>query len=357
MLRSGQIICGLCGLCALLLGYARHTAEAQEPTRIVTDSAGRRVEVPRTIARVLAAGPPASILLYTLAPEKMIGWVRMPTPAERNFLHESVRELPEYGRLTGRGGTANLENVLKLKPDLIIDSGSVRPTYVSLADSVQQQAKIPYLLLDGAFDKTPEVYRMLGDILEVQDRAQQLASYAEETLNGLGARLANIPEGERLRVYYGRGGNGLETGLAGSINMEVLDYVGAINVAASAGAGGLTKVSLERVLAWNPDVILALDTGFYRTVQTDPLWAPIKAVRNGRVYLVPRLPFGWFDGPPGVNRLIGVRWLMSILYPKQFPENLQGAIADFYRRFYHVAIGEQQMQALLQSATSARRER
>jgi iron complex transport system substrate-binding protein len=95
MLRSGQIVCGLCCLCALLLGYARHPTEAQEATRIVTDSAGRRVEVPRTIARVLAAGSPASILLYTLAPEKMIGWVRMPTPAERPFLHESVRELPE----------------------------------------------------------------------------------------------------------------------------------------------------------------------------------------------------------------------------------------------------------------------
>jgi iron complex transport system substrate-binding protein len=42
----------------------------------------------------------------------MIGWVRTPTPAEKAFLKESVRELPEYGRLTGRGGTANLENVL-----------------------------------------------------------------------------------------------------------------------------------------------------------------------------------------------------------------------------------------------------
>ena len=60
-----------------------------------------------------AAGPPASVLLYTLAPEKMIGWVRTPSPAEKAFLAESVRELPEYGRLTGRGGTANFEVVLR----------------------------------------------------------------------------------------------------------------------------------------------------------------------------------------------------------------------------------------------------
>src|SRR5262245_13347721 len=112
---------------------------AQDAPRPVTDSAGRRVELPPKVARVLAAGPAASILLYTLAPEKMIGWVRTPSPAEKAFLNESVRELPEYGRLTGRGGTANLEAVIKFNPDLILDIGSTGPTYVSLADNVQAQ--------------------------------------------------------------------------------------------------------------------------------------------------------------------------------------------------------------------------
>ena len=259
----------------------------------------------------------------------MIGWVRTPGPAEKAFLLESVRELPEYGRLTGRGNTANLENVLKFKPDLIIDIGSVGPTYVSLANNVQEQTKIPYVLLDGTFNKTPEVYRLLGDLLGVKDRAEQLARYADETLNGLGARIAAIPEAERPRVYYGRGVNGLETGLAGSINMEVLERVGAINVAASAGTGGITKVSIEQVLSWNPDVILALDPAFYSAVATDPLWSSVKAVRDKRIYLSPNLPYGWFDAPPGVNRLIGVRWLTSILYPKQFPEDLRGVTARF----------------------------
>jgi iron complex transport system substrate-binding protein len=304
---------------------------------------------------VLAAGPPASILLYTLAPEKMIGWVRSPSPAEKAFLLESVRELPEYGRLTGRGNTANLENVLKFKPDLILDIGSVGPTYVSLADNVQEQTKIPYILLDGRFDKTPQMYRLLGDLLGVKDRAEQLARYADETLNGLVARVASIPQAERPRAYYGRGPNGLETGLAGSINMEVLERVGAVNVAAAAGTGGITKVSIEQVLSWNPDVILALDPGFYRSVGSDPLWSSVKAVNDKRIYLAPNLPYGWFDAPPGVNRLIGVRWLMSILYPKQFPENLRNITRDFYRLFYQVDLSEQQIDTLLASATTSKR--
>jgi iron complex transport system substrate-binding protein len=346
-----------CNSLALLLIGLWSPASAQEPTRTITDSAGRGVEISQRISRVLAAGPPASVLLYTLAPEKMIGWVRTPGPAEKAFLLESVRELPEYGRLTGRGNTANLENVLKFKPDLIIDIGSVGPTYVSLADNVQEQTKIPYVLLDGTFNKTPEVYRLLGELLGVKERAEQLARYADDTLNGLAARIAAIPEVERPRVYYGRGANGLETGLAGSINLEVLERVGAVNVAASAGTGGITKVSIEQVLSWNPDVILALDPGFYSAVATDPLWSSAKAVRDKRIYLSPNLPYGWFDAPPGVNRLIGVRWLTSILYPKQFPEDLRGVTRDFYKLFYQVDLSEQQVDSLLASATASKRER
>jgi iron complex transport system substrate-binding protein len=65
--------------------------------------------------------------------------------------------------------------------------------------------------------------------------------------------------------------------------MEVLERVGAINIAAAAGTGGLSKVSLEQVLAWNPDVILALDPMFYTSVSADPLWSSVKAVREGRI--------------------------------------------------------------------------
>jgi iron complex transport system substrate-binding protein len=336
----------------IALTFFASSAGFAQDTKKIADSAGRSVEIPKRIFRVMAAGPPASILLYTLAPEKMIGWVRTPTPAEKVFLKESARDLPEYGRLTGRGGTANLENVLSFKPDLIIDIGGVGPTYVSLANNVQEQTKIPYVLLDGTFTKIPQMYRLLGDLLDVKDRAEELARYADETLHGLQARLAGIPEVERPRVYYGRGVNGLETGLAGSINLEVLERVGAINVAAAAGTGGLTRVSMEQILSWNPDVLLALDPAFYRSVGTDPLWASVKAVQDKRIYLAPNLPWGWFDAPPGVNRLIGVRWLTSILYPKQFPENLQATTRQFYKLFYQVDLTNEEVAMLLTNATS-----
>ena len=158
-------------LCFLVLLAVITCAEA----RTVTDSAGRTVEVPDRIDKVFAAGPPASILLYILAPEKMTGWPNPPTAEERPFIAPAYRDLPALGRLTGRGGTANLEVVLNTKPDLIIDFGSVRDTYVSLADNVQAQTKIPYVLIDGRFSATPAALRLLGDILGLKERGETLA--------------------------------------------------------------------------------------------------------------------------------------------------------------------------------------
>jgi iron complex transport system substrate-binding protein len=135
----------------LIVGILASTTLADADARTVTDSAGRRVEVPDRVGRVFAAGPPASVLGYPVAPEKLAGWSRAATPDERGYLAEPYRDLPELGRLTGRGDTANLEVVLATKPDLILDFGGVGDTYVSLADRVQAQAGIPYLLIDGRF--------------------------------------------------------------------------------------------------------------------------------------------------------------------------------------------------------------
>jgi iron complex transport system substrate-binding protein len=111
--------------------------------------------------------------------------------------------------------------------------------------------------------------------------------------------------------------------------------------------GGLTDVSLEQVLAWNPDVIVTIDRAFAASVGQDPTWASVAAVRSGRVHLSPSLPFGWVDLPPSVNRLIGLWWLGKILYPDLFPEDMRALTRDFYRDFYHVQVSEAQIDRLL----------
>ena len=316
--------------------------------RIVTDSSGRRVVLPDRVERVFPAGPPASVVVYMLAPEKLLGWTRAISPPERPFLPDRYADLPELGRLTGRGNTVNLETVVAAKPDAVVDVGSTAPTFVSLADRVQEQTRVPTVLIDGHLADSPRTFRMLGGLMGVPERGEELARYAETTLAEVRRRFDGVPEDRRLKVYMARGPRGLQTGIRGSINVEALDVAGVRNVAAeNLGNGGLVNVSMEQVLAWQPDAIVTIDRGFYESVWTDPLWQGVKAVRDRRVYLSPGLPFTWIDSPPAANRLLGLRWLGAVLYPDLFPEDLREETRRFHALFYHREPTAEQIDALL----------
>jgi iron complex transport system substrate-binding protein len=331
----------IAGLCAAA-GLPR-AGDAQRAGML--DGAGRTVPMPARVTRVFPAGPPAAILLYTLAPELLIGWPRANRPQERELLLPEIGGRPEVGRITGRGNTANLEAVLAHQPDLILDVGSLDATYTSLADRVQQQTGIPYALFDGRLQSIPQNYRTLGALLGRSSQGNELARAADDIMELVTRRIGEIAMERRPRVYYARGPRGLETGLGDSINVESIELL-ARNVAAET-RGGLATVSLEQVLLWNPDVIITIDQDFAAAVRRDPAWASMPAVRNDRVHLTPQLPFGWVDFPPGVNRLIGLPWLARILYPELFPEGIREPTRRFYRRFYHVDLTDPQLDRVL----------
>jgi iron complex transport system substrate-binding protein len=122
--------CVIAGASALALVPRAATAQ-----RVVKDSAGRSITLPTKVERIFAAGGPAAVAVYVMRPDAVVGWPRANRPEEKPYLLPAVRDLPEVGMLTGRGDTANVELLLKTKPDLVLDFGSVRGTFVSLADS------------------------------------------------------------------------------------------------------------------------------------------------------------------------------------------------------------------------------
>ena len=145
----------------------------------------------------------------------------------------------------------------------------------------------------------------------------------------------DLPAAARDRVYLAREPNGLETGLTGSINTEIIERAGGINVAArGAQRAGIANVSMEQVIAWAPDTIVTWDANFFASYGTNPLWATVPAVAAKRVYLAPRLPFGWIDAPPSINRYIGLRWIARLLYPDRFREDIRTTAREFFKLFY-----------------------
>jgi len=314
-------------------GGIRAIAQSTKPSLI---TAFGHVPPPSDIKRIFAAGGPASVLLAVLAPHKMLGWPSQMSSKVLDALGSPLRDLPVLGRLSGRGSTIPTETLLALKPDLILDAGSVDDTYLSTAQRVTEQTGIPYVVIEGRLADSARQLLEAGRLLGAEARGNALADYAEEILSSAARVRKAIPLEKRPRVYYGRGQEGLETGMVGSLHMEAIDIAGGYNVAAQGGEKiGIARVSLEQIIGWAPEVILTQDGNFATRILEDPLWRTIPAVQTKRVYCAPTIPFGWLDVPPSINRLAGVIWLLAHLHSVG-KDDLERKTAEFNRLFYGI---------------------
>ncbi len=344
--RVTRLVLGA-SLAAALLAFAGNAgADAQQ--RLVVDSAGRKVTLPASVAHVMAAGPPAAVLLYTLAPDALLGWPVKLRAEALALLPPKVAALPVVGSLTSRHAAIGPEAVAALHPDLIVDVGTIDERYAALADRIQQATGIPYLLLDGTLLRAPESYRMLGPLLGQAERGEELAREAARLLAEAAAAKAALSE-RRPRVFYGRGPDALQTAPPGSILAEALEVSGAANVLPDPGKGGST-VTIEQIAGWAPDMLLLSAPEARQAVLTQPAWQAVVAVRAHRVYLAPDAPFGWIDEPPSVNRLLGLHWLAGILASGAPPADMKETARGFYRRFYGIELTDAQLDRLLAPA-------
>jgi iron complex transport system substrate-binding protein len=203
---------------------------APPEARSVADATGRTVQVPDRIERVMPGGQPAAVLLYTIAPEKMIAWPHSPSPAAKSLLGPSFAELPALPPLA-RDGKVQTEQIQAARPDMILDYGSTSPRYADRATMVQEATGIPVLLLDGRPERTPEIYRVLGGMLGTEEQAADLAVQAERLLTITRERAHARREAGPIRVYYARSADGLTTATAASSLGDVLRLIGLVNVA------------------------------------------------------------------------------------------------------------------------------
>lgn len=324
--------------------------------RPFTDQAGRKLTVPDKITKVYCMSPTCQVMMYTLAPDLLAGWNYEPTPGEKALLVPPYDHLPVLGGWYGRNNTGNLEQIMKVHPDVMVSIGT--PGKTSVEDRVQAQTGIPVVTGTWEIDKIADNYRMLGELTGRRARAKELADYAAKALGEVKAKVAAIPADQRRRVYYAEGPKGLNTDPGGSAHAESILYAGGKNVAEVPTDHGFGEipVSMEQVFVWNPEVIIAgydhehSPGVFYSTVWNDPLWRQIKAVKAGAVYESPQFPFNWIDRPPSANRIIGIRWLAKTFYPNLFAFDLKSETRRFYKLFYHRTLSDAELNTLIAQA-------
>lgn len=247
---------------------------------------------------VFAAGQPAALLIWALAPGRLIGWPRRPAPVALDLMSPGAATLAETGALASGGRPAGLEAVAALEPSLILDYGDLEPAYRAMAEQVRRRLSVDYRLIDGALERTPDALAEAGRLLGAVERGVRLADQARTILSGW-----RRPAGSGPQFYYARGGDGLETAFGDALAVQVLTGAGWTNVAV--GGRELGRVSREQVAAWDPEIVVTLDSGFAEAAGQDPVWRRRRDGARRELLLLPEQPFGWIDRPPSINRLMG----------------------------------------------------
>jgi iron complex transport system substrate-binding protein len=339
-------------------GSATPTAGAAQSKVTITDQAGRKVTIPESIRTVYCTSPMGTNLVYTLAPDMLVGWNISPTPLEKEYIPAKYRNVVGLGGWFGKNTTGNVEEIIKRSPDVVLSIGDIDSSSISEADRIQGLLNIPVIVVDGSLAKTAEAYRYLGKLLGAEARGEELAKYADKILQEAAVNKAKIPDSQRVSVYYAEGAKGLNTDPEGSDHTEVLSLIGAKNIAqvpVDQSGYGMSPVSLEQVLAWNPAMILVASdpdnqSQAYDLITKGSDWANITAVKTKQVYEIPHGPFDWFDRPPCVGRLLGMEWLGNLLYPDVYKMDIKAEVKNFYKVFYHYDLTDEQLSTLMARA-------
>lgn len=326
------------------------SSEESKAAGSLTDMAGRPITEVKEAKKLCALSPDGAIMVYALAPDRLLGWNYQLNDLEKSQI------LPEYSDLpvVGMGDNLNKEAIIELAPDYcIMVVRKMGENVVADADQMEDDLGIPVVVVSGSLKDSPEAFELLGELTGETEQAMNLSAYARETLDL--ADSVEIPTEEQITVYFGNGPESLETAPKGSVSSEVIDLVGGVNVAElELGQGSRVEVSLEQVLAWNPQVILlngepkqgVSGSQAVEALKQNESFATVDAVVEGRVYGSPKAPFSWIDRPTSINRLIGIKWLGNLLYPQYYDYDIDEEVRSFYQLFYHKDLSSEEIAAL-----------
>ena len=317
----------------------------------IHDMLGREVTIPSKVEKAFCASPPMMALLYTLAPKKMIGVNYSFLGVEKQFMLPYVQNLPILGGFFGGGNQANIEKIVALKPDIVF-AWDITHNTAKQFESVFNSFNIPVVYIrQNTLYETLDAIQLMAEGLHVQQRGEELISYAKERLGTVQNSVRALGDIKRKRVFFAQGEDGLFTECSNDRQSEVITFAGGVNVHECPENKKANykreKISLEKLYSYDPDIILVREKNFFESLAKNELWHNLKAYKNKQIFLVPSSPFAWLSRPPSFMRFLGVQWLHHILYPKHFDFDIQKETTLFYKKFLHVQLTKNQVEQLL----------
>lgn len=331
-------------LLAVLFGMLQ---EIRAETRTIIDLRGRQVEIPADVQRVATFVGPSYDKTFMLGEAEKIVLLSFPQLPWAQKLNPKLAAIPT----TPAYQDPNVEDILQANVDVVFYWHWPKPVE-KMADS-----GIPVVCALGSFtqpgsiaefiNSVKEEVRLYGEVLgkEAQQRAEEYCAYFDETVQRVLSVTSTIPDSGKPKVYYVRGPNVLTTHGKSSNTRWYVEMAGGNLVSKELEIDTFGEISLERVLAWNPDIIMMGRLDSTDTIMHDPKWQTVAAVERKQVYVNPQGHFYWDYGSEGALFLL---FLAKTFHPEKFTEiDMVQELKAYYARFYHYDLTAQEAQRIL----------
>lgn len=338
------VIIGLLTIGLIPAAYLQTHSEAA--TNTLADSFGRQVKVSTDIERI------ACLYAFTGHVVAMLGRgddiVAVSNGLQRDVLLTTLYPAIRKALVPYFQGAVNIEELAKAKPDIVFVSAE---TGRNSAETAKLDAcGLTWLVIDfHSMEQQQQAIALIGQAIGASEKAAVYNSYYRSCISRAAQGTAPIPPEIRARVYHATN-EPTRTSPRQSLPEDWIRAAGLINVASQESPrlfDGRHHVSIEQILLWNPDVILANEPGVAASIQESPAWGAIAAVRNGCVHQLPIGISRW--GHPGsLETPLAILWTVKTVYPERFMAvDIHSEIGFFYKTFFNYDLSEEIIEQIL----------
>jgi iron complex transport system substrate-binding protein len=316
--------------------------------KTVVDMSERKVIVPAEIHRVAALEVLGYEKMFLLGQSNKLALMNATKPPWMERTNPKVKQIPKFLN------EPNAEALLNMNVDLALFSYDPEKTRNKL-DSIGIPGVVSQpsgqIIGDAkTFQETMKRnMRLYGDIMgsEAKQRAEDWCNYFDERVGYVTSRVASIPPGQRPHAYYLRGPSALMTQGRNTHTLWYGEMAGGEMLSKNLPFISRGRVSMEDILAWDPEYIFVGRQYSPDLVLKDKRWQDVRAVREGKVYQDPEGVFFWDGSSEGV---LLMEFMAQKMYPYLFRDlDMKKEIQNYYARFYNYKLTDVEADKILRA--------
>ncbi len=284
---------------------------AADNVKTIVDSSGQTISVPKPFKRIISLYTAHTENLCSLGAENLLVGV-----SSSDNYPASVTGKPRFSY------REDPEKFIALHPDLVLVRPMIERSYPQFIDTLRRAGIVVISLQPNNIDEMFGYWQDLGILTGHEAQAEEMIAVFTSRLKVIQDSLKGIKLDQRPKVYFQSIHKKMKTFAPESLGTFVLEQAGAINIAADAEQVRNTNIAIfgkEQLLSHGSeiDIFLAqhgrMNPVDVKTIMNEPGFGAIKAVRDGRVYLIEEE----LVSRPTLRIMDGIEQLNALFYPRK----------------------------------------